>query len=102
MLTLQFIPYSEIEHLSTEEKIKKIIGIVKEEKILVLEGRLKKKEETELIKATMEQISEKFKGVELSVVYPEMKESSFGNKLKAGIAGMLLGERQGLTVIGPA
>jgi hypothetical protein len=102
MLTLQFIPYSDIESLSLEQKIKKILGIVKEDKIIVMEGRLKKSEETELIKATMERINEKFKGIEVSVIYPENRGDTFGKKIKNSLIEVLLGERQGLTVIGPA
>ncbi len=102
MLTLQFVPYSDIEDLSLDGRIKKILGIVKEEKIIVMEGRLRKNEEAELIKATMERINSKFRGIEISVVYPEKRGSTFGKKFKSGLAEMLLGERQGLTVIGPA
>jgi len=102
MLTLQFIPYSDIEDLSLEQKIKKILTIVKDEKIIVMEGRLKKSEETELIKATMERINNKFKGIEVSVIYPENKGDTLGKKLKNSLIGALLGERQGLTVIGSA
>jgi len=102
MLTLQFIPYADIQSLTIENKIKKILNIVKDDKILVMEGRLKKTEEAELIKATMERINNKFKGIEVSVIYPENKNDTFGKKLRSGIAEMLLGERQGLTVIGPA
>ena len=102
MLTLQFVPYEEIEGLSSNERIKKLLGMVKDEKIVVLEGRLKKEEETELIKRTMEEISERFKGIELSVVYPDRKKGMFGKSIKSNIADMLLGQRQGLTVLGPA
>lgn len=102
MLTLQFVPYSDIEDLSLDERIKKILNIVKEEKIIVMEGRLRKSEEAELIKATMERINSKFRGIEISVVYPENRSATLGKKLKSGLAEMLLGERQGLTVIGPA
>ena len=102
MLTLQFIPYSDIESLSLEQKIKKILGIVKYDKIIVMEGRLKKTEEAELIKATMERINSSFKGIEISVIYPENRGGTLGKKLKDSLMGMLLGERQGLTVIGPA
>ena|SRR3989338_380112 len=101
MLTLQFIPYSEVENLPQEERIRKILGIVKDDKIMVMEGRLKKAEEGELIRATMEMINGKFKGIEISVIYPERKES-LTKKIKGTLAEMLLGERQGLTVIGPA
>lgn len=102
MLTLQFIPYEDLAELSLDDKIKKILGIVKDEKIIVMEGRLKKDEETELIKATMEKINNKFKGIEISEIYPENKPDSFGRRITHSIAGMLLGDRQGLTVIGPA
>ena len=99
MLTLQFIPYEEIDGLSSEERIRKLLSMVKDEKIVVLEGRLRKEEETELIRRTMEEISEKFKGIELSVIYPERKKGAMGKKF---LTDMLLGHRQGLTVLGPA
>ncbi|MBI2663925.1 DUF2073 domain-containing protein [Candidatus Woesearchaeota archaeon] len=102
MLTLQFMPYSDIQHLTLDEKIKKILSSVRDGKILVMEGRLKKTEEAELIKATMEQINGKFKGIEVTVVYPDSKNATFGKKLKSALAEMLLGDRQGLTVIGSA
>ncbi len=101
MLTLQFVPYEEIDGLSSEERIRKLLNLVKDEKIVVLEGRLKKEEEAELIRRTMEEITERFKGIELSVVYPERKKG-VSKSLKSGLAGMLLGQRQGLTVLGPA
>ncbi len=102
MLTLQFVPYEEIEGLGSNERIKKLLGMVKDDKIVVLEGRLRKEEEAALIRRTMEEISERFKGIELSVVYPDRKKATFGKTIKSNIADMLLGQRQGLTVLGPA
>ena len=103
MLTLQFVPYDEIENLETEERIKKLLGMVKEEKIVVLEGRLEKGEETQLIKRTMEEINERFKGIEISVVYPKNKRGGgLGKRLKNNLASALFGGRQGFTIIGPA
>lgn len=102
MLTLQFIPYADIENLPLEEKIKKILGIVKDERIAVIEGRLKKSEEAELIKATMEKISDAFKGIEIAEISSERKPEGIGSMITRGIAGMLLGDRQGMTVVGPA
>ena len=102
MLTLQFIPYADIEGLSIDQRMKKIMGIVKDDKIIVMEGGLKKNEEAELISATMEHINNKFKGIEIAVIYPENKELTFGKRLKSSLAEALLGERLGLTVIGPA
>jgi hypothetical protein len=103
MLTINFLPYSEIENLSSYERIKKIMNIVKEKKILVLEGRLKREEETELIKITMAQIDKGFTGIELAVIYPEEEmEKTMMSRLKTSVVGFFLGNRQGMTIIGPA
>jgi len=102
MVTLQFVPYHEIEDLGSARRVKKLIDIVKENKIVLLQGRLKKEEETDLISIAMEEIGEKFKGIELAVINPEQKELSGLKKVRTNFFGMLLGDRQGLTVIGPA
>jgi hypothetical protein len=102
MLTLQFIPYSEISSLSSEERLKKLLELAKEDKIILLEGRLKEQEEGELIKKTMESITEKFTGIELGVIYPQGKDTSLYNRLRQLLARIILGTRGGFTIIGPA
>ena len=101
-LTLQFIPYAEIEGLSSLGRIRKILNATKEKTIVLLEGRLKKEEETELIKTTMEEINDEFKGIELAVIYPESKNLDFLKKMRTQFVNLLLGNRQGLTIVGPA
>ena len=44
MLTLQFVPYGEIENLSSKNRIEKLLDIVKQDKIVLLQGRLKPEE----------------------------------------------------------
>lgn len=102
MVTIQFIPYSEIESLTSIGRIRKLLNIAKEDKIVLLQGRLKKDEETELIKTTMEEINNEFKGIELSVIYPDEKKGSAAYLFKRNLVNLLLGDRQGLTIIGPA
>ena len=103
MVTLRILPYTEIEHLSSLGRIRKILNIAKESKIVLMQGRLKKEEETELIKTTMEEIDKTFKGIELAVIYPsENKETGIFATIKSGIINTLLGDRQGLTIVGPA
>jgi len=102
MVTLQFVPYHEIEDLGSARRVKKLIDIVKQNKIVLLQGRLKKEEETDLIAITMEEVGNKFKGIELAVINPEDKENVGFKKLRSNFFGFLLGDRQGLTVIGPA
>lgn len=101
MLTLQFVPYNELEDLSEDDKINKLLGIVRENKIVLLEGRLKQEEEASLISRTMEEVDEGFKGIELSVLNPEKQHDFFG-ALKHKLGVLLLGNRKGLTIIGPA
>lgn len=101
MLTLQFVPYSEINHLTSIGRIRKLLNLAKENKIVLLEGRLQKEEETELIKTTMEEINKDFKGIELAVVNTSSGDDPF-SKLKSSFVSALLGNKQGFTIIGPA
>ena len=99
MLTLQYVPYHEIQGLSSIGRIRKLLNMVaKENKIVLLEGRLRKEEEAELIKATMEEINHSFKGIELAVINP----SAQSGVILGNLFNMLLGDRQGFTIIGPA
>lgn len=103
MLAFQFIPYIEIERLSSQRRIQRILNVVKDNKIAVLEGRLKKEEEAELIQKTMESIDEDFKGIELAVSIPKKRTDEFWHeKAKRVMVNYLLGDRTGFTVIGPA
>ena len=101
-LTLQFVPYAEIADLSSVGRIRKLLKIAKEGNIVLLEGRLKKEEEVELIKTTMEEINDDFQGIELSVIYPEKSTGNALHKMKAGLVNMMMGDRMGLTIVGPA
>ena len=102
MVTLQFVPYKEIVPLESEERIQRLLDYVKANSIVLLEGRLRKEEETSLIEKTMESISKKFKGIELAVISPTNENAALLSKIKANLINMLLGDRQGMTIIGPA
>ena len=102
-LTLSFITYSEIAKLKSEQRIKKILDIILKGRIIILQGRLEAEEETGLIQATMALVGriKNFKGVELAVINPS-GNSAFFDKIKSGIASALVGQRDALTIIGPA
>jgi len=103
MLTLQYIPFNEIEGLSSERRIAKILSIVKKNKIVLMQGRLRPTEETTLIERTMEEVNKEFKGIELCTVYPNMERNKrMGKQIKQVFINMLMGDRDGLTIIGPA
>ena len=102
MVTLQFVPYNEIGSLSSLGRIRKLLNIAKQNKIVLLQGRLKKEEEAELIKVTMEEINKEFKGIELAVINPRESQGDGFSKFKSTVFSLMLGDRQGLTIIGPA
>ena len=102
MVTIQIVPYGEISGLSSEERIRKLLNIAKEDKIVLLQGRLKKEEEAELIKATMEEINKEFRGIELAVINPAHSRSTGIEKIRNEMINAVLGNMAGLTIIGPA
>ncbi len=102
MVTLRVVPYHEILELSSLGRIRKLLNLAKENKIVLLQGRLRKQEEAELIKSTMEEINKEFKGIELAVIQPTNPNTSGLSRIKNGVVSLMLGEKAGLTIIGPA
>lgn len=102
MVTLHFLPYTEIEQLSSVGRIRKVLSLAKENKIVLLQGRLKKEEEAELIKTTMEEINKEFRGIELAVINPATTATDGLQKFKYDMMNMFFGDTQGLTIVGPS
>ncbi len=102
--SIQFLPYSEIRDLDSDERIKKILGIILGNNILILQGKLSADEETRLIGDTMAMMGhvKDFKGIELAVISGN-GDVGFFRKLGKGIANALSGGDLGaVTIIGPA
>lgn len=102
-LTIHFMPFSEIAHASSLERIKKIMGLVLDNKLIILQGRLKPEEETKLIENTMTLIGniKGFQGVEISTLSGDNEKSVF-DRLRHNIVRILIGEQDAVTLIGPA
>ncbi len=96
------MPYADIESLDAEERIEKILSIVRGRSVVLMEGRLKPQEEAKLIQTTMSKITKGFRGIELCTIYPEAKNVDLFKKLKRNFTSMVLGDREGITLIGPA
>lgn len=102
--SIQFLPYSEIRDLSSNERIRKILNIVLGNNILILQGKLKPEEETRLIGDTMAMIGhvKSFKGIELAVISENGDDNFFG-RVRTGIVNAISkGELGAITIIGPA
>lgn len=103
-LSLQVIPFSEVQDLTIAQRVKKILDLVLGNKIVILHGRLRPEEEVRLIEDTMALVDhvKGFKGIELAVIEPDLRDKSFFVKMKYGMARKLVGDNSSLTVIGPA
>jgi hypothetical protein len=103
-LSLHVLPYSEVKDLSIPQRVKRILGLVLGNKIVILHGRLRAEEEARLIEDTMAMVDhvKGFQGIELAVIEPDLKQESILIKMKHGIAKRLVGDSAALTVIGPA
>jgi hypothetical protein len=101
---IQFMPFSEIKHLDSSQRIKKILNIVLGNSILIIQGKLRSEEEMRLTEDTMAMIDhvKDFKGIELAVISSNDNYSPF-EKFKYKLATRLSGGDTGaITIIGPA
>lgn len=103
-LTIQFLPYAEIDGLDSVQRIKKLLEIILKGKIIIIQGRLKPEEETRLIEDTLILVGKikGFKGIELAVISPNTRDRGIVSKWRHGIANALVGNTEALTIIGPA
>ena len=103
-LTIHFMPYSEISGKDAIERIKKLMGLILDDKIIILQGRLKPEEEVRLIENSMTLIGNipGFQGIEIAGISSENEHKSLFNKIRYNIAKILVGEQDAITIIGPA
>jgi hypothetical protein len=103
-LSLHVIPFSEVQKLTIAERVKKILNLVLGNKIVILQGRLRPEEEARLIEDTMALVDhiKNFRGIELAVIEPDLKDSGVLVKMKYEVARRLVGDNSALTIIGPA
>ncbi len=101
---IQFLPYQEIRNLNSDERIKKILGIVLGNNIIIIQGRLKALEETRLIGDTMAMIGHipNFKGIELAVIEEEKERSVLDSFKKRIVRFLEKGDLGAITIVGPA
>ena len=102
-LTLHFMPFNEISGLDTVSRIKKLLNVVLDNKVVILQGTLRPDEETRLIENTMIMVGniKGFKGVELAVI-ANNNDGGLFQKMRTGLAKAITGQENALTIIGPA
>ncbi len=102
-LTIQFVPYTEIEDLKSGERIRKILNMILGNRIVILQGKLTAGEEARLIEDTMAMVGyvKNFKGIELATLNPNSSNLGIFGKFRHGLA-KALGAQEAITIIGPA
>lgn len=103
-LTIHFMARSEIAYEDSVGRIKKIMGIVLKNKIIILQGKLGADEETRLIEHSMMLIGNVrgFSGIEIASLSGENENRSLFEGVRRNIAKILVGEQDAITIIGPA
>ena len=98
---VQVLSHDLLNELDVSKKIGKILGIVKKGDVVLIEGRLNPNEETDLMAKAMENVSGKFTGIEIAFLEGK-KSTSIISIMKKHILRVLIGNRLGLTVVGPS
>ncbi len=103
-LTIHFMPFSEISNEDSIGKIKKVMGLVLANKIIILQGKLSPDDEVRLIENSMTLIGniKGFQGLEIATISGEGDTINMFEKMRRNIAKILIGERDKITIIGPA
>lgn len=100
MLQFKYLSNRRISTMDTESKINLILDIIKNNQIIIIDGKLQSQEEALLIRKTMDFLNdniEKFQGLEIATIYDNEHKS-----IKSRMAEFFFKERNGLTLIGPA
>ncbi len=103
-LTIHFMPYSEIAHEDAIGRVRKIMGLILQQKIIILQGKLLPDEEVRLIENSMTLIGniKDFQGIEIAAISGENDKRGLFEKVRRNIAKILVREQDAITIIGPA
>jgi len=103
-LTIHFMPSSEVNNNDTIALLKKIMGLILAQKIIILQGKLKPEQEVKLIENSMTLIGniKGFQGIEIATISGDVEGQTFFNRVRKNIAKILVGEHDIITIIGPA
>lgn len=103
-LTIHFMPYSEIAREDAIGRVKKIMGMVLDGKIIILQGMLNPDEEAKLIENSMMMIGniKDFQGIEVASISSQNDTAGLFERVRRNIARILIGEQDAITIIGPA
>jgi len=101
-ISIEFLSREVLAPMKGDEKLKYIIGKVKDGKILVFEETLTFPERSKLMELDMSEIDENFSGIEFDTIGDRETGGGYLRELHARIIKFLGGRVGGLSVVGPA
>ncbi len=101
MLKFKYLSNKKLSSMNSKGRMEEILKLIKEENIILIDGRLNSIDEANLIRETMNSINDEFNGLEIGIVH-DNHEHNLITRIKHNIAKILIGESTGLTIIGPA
>lgn len=93
--------FNSVKNMSSEEKIKQILEIVKKGDLVMIEGRLSSDEELSLTSNALSNVSKKFSGVEIAFLGRETTKNLV-DRIKNTLIKLIAKDRFGITVVGPS
>ena len=98
---VQILSYDLLNRMSRRDRIAKILEIVKNKDVVMLEGRLDCEEESELITEALENVSGRFSGIEVAFL-DSRKSDGILESIRHTLLKVIAKNRIGITVIGPS
>ncbi len=103
-LTIRFITQSELSSIDSQKRVKSVLDLVLENKIVIIQGNLSPTEEASLIQSTMALVGriKDFRGIEIETLHSSEENLNLMSLIKSKLAKALIGDSNSLTIIGPA
>lgn len=103
-ITLDFLTHESMKDLTMSQRVTKIISRIKDNKIIVIDSHLSPQDEALLIQKTMEKVTKRFPGIEISSLSAKKldKNARVVDKVRDLLNKLIIGKERGITVIGPA
>ncbi|HYD02841.1 MAG TPA: DUF2073 domain-containing protein [Alphaproteobacteria bacterium] len=101
MLNIHYLSYGDLSSLDSNGRVSKILPLLRNGNVVIIDHVLHSKDEALLIRETMNSIDEDFNGMEIGVLRDNVGRNLL-SKLRHRLAKYLVGDRTGITLIGPA
>ena len=101
-LRMNLMSLDSMKDLDSNGRIEEILSMVRENKLVILDGRLPGEEEMLLVQATMGKVGDEFAGIEVCTIERELTKYAEIYQKLVGMVSKKPISKSGLTFIGPS